>query len=1003
MALLASQRLERLQVWIDEIGCWRERETTTISDWTADGTRLSIGDAWPHSSGLLTFETNVRIPNHWPLDQTWIYLDLGGESLLHFKAKTSHETWGLDPVHRTFRAPAHQFAITAEAIARLPFGEPVHDPRLNAAHAFWREDAVHAFHLRLTQIVETVTVLEEHAVVPHLLEAAEAAVRALDWPSATEEYLSRIHHLPEQKAIWASPPRHAVPAPLSDVQVARVAEVNDTLCARLRDLQARFPPEGQLAVSGHAHIDLVWLWPYAETRRKLRRSFSTTCNLLDAHPGFVFNQSTAAYYHQLETDDPDLLARIREAGARGQWEPVGGMWVEADCVMPAGESLVRQLLYGQRYFEAMFGKTHDTAWLPDCFGFTGALPQILRQAGITRFFTTKLNWSETNRFPHDIFLWEGIDGSRLLAHSFNNPVMSYNGTVEPEVLVGTWQNFDGKVRHDESLVTIGYGDGGGGPSPEMLERWEQLEDFPTLPRLRASRVDAFFDRLEAAIDRDKLPVWLGEKYLELHRGTLTTQGRIKRLNRQAEAALISTEVVTGLAHLLGASRPKSLEPIWRVLLKNQFHDILPGSSIAEGNAEAEEELAQTIAAAEEAQAASLAELQDLLPQAKTDALLVVNPSLDHRPLNIEVDGAPFATGNLLAPLSVTVIDRATLRPSGSLEISSRSLENEHLRVAVGEDGSLTSLFHKASGREALAGRGNQLWAYPMDKPRHYDAWDIDADIEMSGIEITEVEAIAVTERCPHRVTLRITRRFGNSTITQHLRLWAGGRALEIVTDLDWHDRRVLLRSRTPVNARAERASYETAFGAVERTTHHNTSWDRARFEVPAHRFADLSEPGFGVAILNDGRYGHSISGNVLGLTLLRSPVFPDPLADEGPHRFTYALMPHEGDWRTSGVREAAHALNTPLPFLPTTNLATGVYAPLRVKGLASSLAALKPAEDGDGLILRLYEPNGARGAITVTPAPGWALSSPISLLEVPLETAPSLTPFQIRSWRIYNP
>ena len=350
----------------------------------------------------------------------------------------------------------------------------------------------------------------------------------------------------------------------------------------MQALRDRYPQTGALALTGHAHLDLAWLWPLAETRRKAIRTFSSVIGLMERHPGFRFNQSTAQLYAFLEADDPALFQQIKQKVASGQWEPIGGMWVEPDTNMPTGESLVRQLLYGQRYFERTFGRRHTVCWLPDCFGFSPALPQILRLAGIDSFFTIKVNWSETNEMPFDLFWWEGLDGSRVLAHTFKNPAGGYNSKTDLVAVIETWRNFTGKHLNPESLLCFGHGDGGGGPTEEMLARQRQLSDFPVVPSLRPVNVaDWFASTRDRVAANPELPTWVGEIYLELHRGTLTTQGRTKFLHRRAERALITAETVSSMATLLGGPFAPSLEDHWRVLLRNQFHDILPGSSIRE--------------------------------------------------------------------------------------------------------------------------------------------------------------------------------------------------------------------------------------------------------------------------------------------------------------------------------------------------------------------------------------------------------------------------------------
>jgi len=670
--------------------------------------------------------------------------------------------------------------------------------------------------------------------------------------------------------------------------------------------------------------------------------------------------------------------------------------------MPTGESLVRQILYGQRYFQKTFGVRHRVCWLPDCFGFSGALPQLLRQGGIDCFFTIKVNWSETNKFPYDLFHWEGLDGSRVLTHTFENPVHGYNGILRPDCIHPTWKNFRGKTLHDESLLAVGYGDGGGGVNPEMLERQAQLADFPALPALRPARIEEFYDRIHREVPAEDLPVWVGEIYLELHRATLTTQSGTKRGHRLAERALITAETVGSLAALLGGPRFASLEPAWRTVLKNEFHDILPGSGIREVYEDAERELGEARESGLARQQEALAAIIARLPKGDiASALVAVNPDLAPRTLRAELGGEPFAPDVSIPALGIAVVSPASHPPAAGLSASTSVLENSVLRAEIGKDGTLTRLLHKPSGREALAGRANQLWVYPADKPRNWDAWDIEDDYEEKGVELVEPAAIELVETGPHRAAIRIVKRFRDSTIRQTVTLWANSQRLDIRTDVDWHDRRVLLRALFPIAVRAETATFECAFGVVRRPTHRNTGWDQARFEVPGHRFADLSEPGFGVALLNDGKYGHSVHGNVLGLSLLRAPIYPDPLADEGAQSFTYSLFPHAGDWHEAGVREEAEDLNQRLLVTTASGLAAGVETPIAISGVKAGLAALKPSEDGEDLVLRIYEPAGGRGRLEAAFPDGWQLGERLSLLEEASErTGSNLGPFEVASWRI---
>jgi alpha-mannosidase len=975
MPLTPEQRLERLTTRTAEITLWRVRETVDIDGWTFEGEPIAVGAPWPRRAAVVHLAAKAEVPTHWPLADARLSLNVGGESLVSLTFEHGEVVrFGLDPHHEELPLAGRRFSIETESAPRLPFGQPVAAPRLGRAALVWLDAPVCRLERRLTLIAETVEALKDHEASAHLLDAAEEALRALQWPSATADYVARVAPSRAQQTIWRLPETIAHPAALGAAERASVEAACERLTARLKELQLRFPPQGEVALSGHAHIDLAWLWPYGETRRKLRRTFHTALSLARSSADFRFNQSTAHYYAQVEEDDPALFARIRDEVAAGRWETLGGMWVEPDTNIPTGESLARQILYGQRYFERAFGVRHKVCWLPDSFGFSPALPQLLRQGGLDSFFTIKVNWSETNRFPYDLFWWEGLDGSRVLAHTFDNPIRGYNGDVRPGAIAPTWKNFRGKTAHPQTLLAVGYGDGGGGVTPDMIARETELRDFPALPKARWSTVHGFFAAAHASAAEKTLPVWSGEIYLELHRATLTTQGRVKRKHRAAE------------------------------LLKNEFHDILPGSSIREVYEEAEAELDGVIARALAAQQAGMAAVVASLPAGEAaDALAVVNPSLSARPLRVLLgDDEAIATDESVPPLGVAVFDRASLRPLAGLSVSASHLENAFLRATFGPDGAIESLVHKPTGREALAGRGNQLWVYPQDKPRDWDAWDLEEDYWESGEELREVQSVEVVERGPHRASLRVKRGYRASTIAQTYVLWANSRRLDVVTEIDWRDRRTLLRTLTPAAVRARHATFECACGVVQRPTHANTSWDAAMFEVPGHRFADLSEPGFGVALLNDAKYGHSVRGDVLGLSLVRSPVYPDPLADEGAHAFTYALMPHAGDWHEGGVREEAEDLNQPLLAASARSLAPGVHEPIAISGIAAALSALKPAEDGDGLVLRVYEPAGARGPFAFTLPAGWRNAGPVDLLEEPAtrEAAHDLMPFEIRSWRL---
>ncbi|MFD1733930.1 alpha-mannosidase [Deinococcus malanensis] len=736
--------------------------------------------------------------------------------------------------------------------------------------------------------------------------------------------------------------------------MARSAVSSARCAARGREqLLLSYPAEGQLALSGHAHIDLAWLWPLSETRHKVKRTFSTVLSLMDEYPDFTFNQSMGQLYEFLLEEAPDLFSTVQKRVQEGRWDLVGGMWVEPDGNLISGESWARQLLHGQRFFEQHFGKRASVCWLPDTFGYSANLPQFLQQGEIRYFFTTKLYWSETNPFPYDLYHWEAIDGTRVLAHQFYNPAEGYNGDIKALDLAETWKAFRGKRWHDESLLSFGYGDGGGGPTRHMLDRYERLKRFPGLPGLHMTRIEDFYAR----VDGSRLPVWVGEQYLELHRGTYTTQGRVKALNRRLEHVLPEAEAACALAtRLTGARYPREeLYGLWKVLLRNQFHDILPGSSVRAVYDVAHQELDETLARGEALRDAALLALSRRV-QGEGD--VAWNLSLTER----ECRGVwvpPLGYARVPAGEQAGVADGLTL-------------DNEHLRVVVNEDGTLGSVWHKSEGREALGPeedgsiRGNQLWAY-VDVPRAWEAWDVDASYAREG------EEVLASDR-PRRLDehqIRVDRTLGNSRVTQTYVLRPGMRRVDIVTGAQWTGRRTFLRALTRANVRTMHATFESAYGAVERTTHMNTSWDAAQFESPGHRWADVSEGGFGLSLLNDSKYGHSVHGDVLGLSLLRGPVYPDPGADEGEHRFTYSLFPHAGDWRGQGMAGTvgqATDLNAPLTVVSAPAGPAGEWPEsgslLTVEaGAGVQLGVLKLAEDADKLLLRVYDAHGSRGEL----------------------------------------
>ncbi|HEY8600218.1 MAG TPA: alpha-mannosidase [Thermomicrobiales bacterium] len=817
--------------------------------------------------------------------------------------------------------------------------------------------------------------------------------------------------------------------PRSAAYYASLTPAREAFAATLRDYRHGTRP--RVVATGHAHIDVAWHWQIAQTRRKAARTFATVLRLMEEYPEYHFTQSQPQLYQWIKEDEPTLYAQVAARVAEGRWEPTGVMWLEPDTNVPSGESLVRQCIYGMRFFEEEYGQRTTVLWLPDVFGYSWALPQILRGVGVTKFMTSKISWNDTNAFPHDTFRWRGTDGSEVLTHFITTPdpgerYYTYNGHMSATEVLGTPQIYRQKEINDQILYLFGWGDGGGGPTREMLEAGQRFGALPGMPELVQGGAEELLTEVEARVLAPetiaRVPIWEGELYFEFHRGTYTSQGRTKYAHRRAEIALHEAELWDAVAHATAATlRGDTLDDAWRTLLLQQFHDILPGSSIAEVYDDTARDLAAVTRAADELRDAAFAAINATNGQAGCSlSIFNATPWTRHDPLHLSdttmleqgLDVANLGLsrqelaadgGILLAPPDDGIPPLGYLRqgidtpgssaeqPQGTLTISETVLENRFYRLELDQQGLIRSLRDKRvdsahGGRELIAPgeRGNRLIAFE-DKPIKYDAWDIDLFYQEKPYPLDALDALTVIERGPLRGGVEIRRRFLDSTITQRLLIYRDIPRIDFVTEIDWHRHQMLLKAAFPVTIHASRATYEIQFGTVERPTHWNTSWDRARFEVCAQRWADLSEGDYGIALLNDGKYGHDIHGNTIRLTLLKSGIHPDPNADLGRHRFTYSLLPHAGDWRTGDVIAHAAALNTPLrAHLAGTDVATA--SPTRFSLVTCDrsgviIDTVKPAFDGRGLIVRLYEGHGTRGTATLTFAHPIAWAEECNLLE----------------------
>lgn len=718
---------------------------------------------------------------------------------------------------------------------------------------------------------------------------------------------------------------------------------------------------------GHTHIDVAWLWTLAQTREKVQRSFSTVLRLMERYPEYKFMSSQAQLYAYLKEEAPEVYEKVKQMVVAGRWEVEGAMWLEADCNLPSGESLVRQLLFGKQFFKQEFGVDSHILWLPDVFGYSAALPQILQKSGVDRFVTSKISWNETNQMPYDLFRWRGIDGTEILSYFLTaqekkryigpQNYTTYNSDNNPSTIAGTWERFQQKEFTDQALNTFGWGDGGGGPTADMLEKRRRMENgMGECPNARIGTVDEFFSHLVDVEQNPHLPVWSGELYLEMHRGTYTSIAKNKKHNRMCEFAYQQAEQQSVLAGILcNTDYPaERLHKGWERILLYQFHDIIPGSSIKEVYDDCDQIYPQVL---ENARRIIRSAQQAIAARIQTNGgVLVFNPHSFPCSSTVRVNGETCFAQNI-PPLGYAVV--APKHSDGSIQVQQYRAENRYFRLHFDAHYNLMSIFDKEAQREVLdlsKGLGNQLEAYE-DFPRDYDAWEITNYYKEKRYLVNDVtEAEAVHDGV--RAGIRIRRKFLTSEIVQTIWLYEDIKKIDFETTIDWKQEHLLLKAAFPVSINSNRATYEIQFGTIERPTHSNTSWDAAKFEVCAHKYCDYSEYGYGVALMNDCKYGHDVHDGVMRLTLLKSAIYPNPDADRCMHAFTYSLAPHIGDYRETGIVQMAYDLNQQMEAIPVNQQAGALadsYSLAQVSEANVILETVKKSESGDALIFRLYD------------------------------------------------
>lgn len=966
------------------------------------------GGAWPKIDAYYWLQIPLRIPDNLPDGPLEVLIHLSKDYSLHTPEGlvfvNGNARHGIDRMHHTVRiCESSKRMKEVEVAVRVYTGAPLVDFR-------------------------------PAAVRPALLE--ECALAVLDESARDFYYLAKslfgaLSTMPDESWVRGQLLGLLVEAfNRIDYQYPRSEEFYGSIEKALRFLKAELKkiPAGPLPETvtgvGHSHIDVAWLWPLSRTREKAVHTFSTALDLMSRYPDYCFFQTQAQLYEYVKRDQPVLFRKIKERIQKGQWEADGGMWVEADCNLTSGESLVRQFLYGRRFFEEELGVKPKVLWLPDVFGYSWALPQILKQAEIEYFVTSKISWNQYNRMPFDTFRWRGVDGSEVLTYFITVPChywfYTYNGVMEPKEIKGTWDNFKPKSLHNEVLLPFGYGDGGGGPTEEMLLTARSLKGVPAFPQTRLGRVDEFLSRLESI--RGKAPVWNGELYLEYHRGTYTSQAQQKKRNREVEIRMQQTEFTATLAALAGAAYPRErLRKAWERILLNQFHDIIPGSSIREVYEESARDYDWI---GDEAQAAIDASCEAILARGKKSVCTAINTLgwTRSEPFileGIDTDGTLYtANGELIETQAVYTIDDETkilahwplpafsgntfqekstkvdkqegeapaeplakatvasiktaryVSPKNPLRVTERSLENEFLKIRFNTRGELTSVYDKEMKREVLAeGQAGNVFEVYEDKPLMFEAWDIELYYLDKRLSTGGMADFDIIQRGPLCATLRVRKNVLNGTVEQYISVYRGSRRVDFDTRIEWCNKDTLLKAAFPVAVHAAEATYDIQFGNVSRPTHWNTSWDWARFETCAQKWIDLSEGDYGVSLLNNGKYGHDVHDGVMRLTLIKCASAPDPMADVGEHRFAYSLYPHPGDWRAARIPRKAYEFNVPVligegawkhPSLPEGSPFVSVDRGDVI------VETVKMAEKEDAAVVRLFECYNQRGPLTLT-------------------------------------
>ena len=984
----------------------RKRERRFTSDWRP----IAVGQTWGQPDGSALFRCAAAMPKRCAGRKVALKIYFGGDGLLSIGGRPYH---GLDPFRDTvLLAPSARgdetYDFAAEAYIFWHFGEP-EMKTFECSHFAVVDQEMSDAYWDFRAVYNVFTVPDQDPNLAAFLKAGlEKAVWLMDQNDGDLERRRR-----------------------------RVREARAILRREIYDSD-RFKQAGRLHLCGNSHLDIVFLWTHAEFVRKIGRTHATALRLLEQYPEFIFSQSQPLMYQEMKDHYPTMYAEVRERVKAGRWEVIGAMWVEPDCNLISGESFVRQILHGVRFIRREFGVTPRTCWCPDVFGNAWTMPQILAKCGLRYFVTHKMVvWNDTNPWTKHTFWWQGPDGSRVLSLV---PPTHFIGTVEPDHMAKHWDAFSDRSSIGESLYNYGWGDGGGGPDAEMLEYVKRYGDFPGVTPARPNTIEGALDSMAARAAAADLPVVNDELYLEEHRGVHTTKARLKKLNRRCEFLYRKAELWSALAPL--PYPREALEKGWKIVLTNQFHDSLPGSHItpvyhdlldaykealAIGNDATARAQAAIAAAADTCGTGQAAVVFNSQPFERASAAMVAWPEGDVHVL--DSDGAEvahqfvtdFETGRrglafaAVAPAGGYAVYRIVPGQGGRVfppvAATAETLENEILAVSLNANGEVVSLVEKASGRQMVdpAKRANVLTVFE-DVPGKYEAWDLAPTYAKTAFPLADA-TLRVAEQGPLRAVVEVRRAFEKSTLVQRIVLRRGARRLDFVTWVDWKQQQRLLKVRfhTPFVTRT--AAYDIPYGVIERSACRNNSFEEARFEVPAHLWMDLSQPDAGLSLLNDCKYGHEAYDGMLGLSLLRGPLNPDPQSDQEEHTFTYALYPHEGTWREANTMREALDLNDPLDTVlvaPRAGARPKRHSFVAVGAESVTLEALKKAEDSDDTIVRLVERQGKTAPVDVSFDRPVRKASEVNLLEEQPQPASVangavrcvMRPFEIRTFAV---